>query len=80
MNAFNSANSDRARDLWEKELEVDLSTGAWSNAFMSAKKYLHATNSGRVNIEYYTECSVLLTSYTKLIPRSPPSVLSVLKK
>ena len=35
---FNSANSDRARDLWEKDLEVELSTEAWSNAFMSAKK------------------------------------------
>ena len=77
-----AANSDRARDLWEKDLEVELSTEAWSNAFMSAKKIytVHATDSGRVNIEYYTEYNVLLNFCTKLILSSPPSVLSVIKK
>ena len=62
---FNSANSDRARDLWEKDLEVELSTEAWSNALCLLRKYIHATDSGRVNIEYYTEYKILLNFYTK---------------
>ena len=44
------------------------------------RKYIHATDSGRVNIEYYTEYKILLNFYTKCILSSPPSVLSVIKK
>lgn len=36
--SFNSANADRTRELWGKDLEVELIAEAWSDAFISAKK------------------------------------------